>query len=217
MDQLSAVMLFVAGCACLLMSSANVYSNLILSGEPFYLENRHIPIFISLLAPSCSVAIKFIGTMFESNLNRKEQFTKVVFMGSAATFIAWIALFAMINSGPSMDIDWGELTAETTDLSAWLALTQLMAEVLVGGALFLALQDVTLKYSPDYYCDNPAFISAVKARDAFKQGYERLREERNQNHSRKALLEAERQAYINQKLVDFLDLRSRLNQLNDLS
>lgn len=217
MDKMSSILLLPAGLACLVMSSVNVYSNLMSSGDPIYIKNRLIPLFISLLAPSCSIAIKFIGNIFEHNHRSKKRFTNFMFLSSGIAFIAWIALFSAAYSGPVSGVDWEALTeASKGDLGSWLAFTQLLTEILIGGSLFLALQDICLKYSPDYYIDNPAYLAAVKARDAHLVIHNALRDIRNENHTRLTVLKAERQAYINEKLVELINQQARLASLNDL-
>lgn len=215
LDRFMAILIAIAGLACLIMSGANVYSNLISSGEPIYINSPWIPIFISLLAPSCSIAIKFLGSLFEYNYFYKRCFTNLTFIASTVSFLVWVFLFSQSYSVAS-GIDWDSLGESDNGLGTWLSFMQLLTEILIGGALFLALNDIFLKYSPDYYQDNIHYLNAVKLRDEHLKEHEALRQERNQNHTELAVLSAQRQAYINEKLVDVIDRKSRQNALNDL-
>lgn len=215
MDKISFPLIGLAAFACLVMSGVNVFSNLISSGEPVYVQQPLIPMFISLLAPASSITIKYIGSIFEHNYFYKKCFTKFVFLSSFVSFLVWIAFFSASYSGAASGFDWEAAESGSGDLGSWLAFMQLLTEVLVGGALFLALQDIFLKYSPDYYEDNLAYIAAVKTRNVHLALHTALREERNNNHIRLTVLKAERQAYINEKLVEFINLQSRFDSINN--
>lgn len=215
-DKVAAVMIAIAGVACLIMSAANVFANLKSSGDAFYVDNSWICFAISLLAPACSVSIKFLSSLFEDNHRLKKRFTHIAFIGSALSFLIWIVLFSMSYSGPTGDIDWDSLGEGDNGLSSALAMMQLMTEVLIGGALFLKLQDIFLKYSPHRLIDNPAYVAAKKSLAEHEAKHEALRNERNENYTRLQMLMAERKAYSNDKLVDVMDRKSRQNALSDL-
>lgn len=210
-DQIAIILIGIGLIAALVMSATNVYANLINSGEPAYLEQPWIAVMISLLAPAGSIAFKFISHAFES-YNAIRRYTKTIYTLTGLSFIAWIGLFALNHSGVA-GIDWSAL-GEDNITGSYLVFTQLLTEILVGGALFLAAQDIALKYSPELYRENLAYLNAVKARDAHLERHNALTEQRNQNHTRLTQLNAERQAAINNKLAEFIDLSARFNSIN---
>lgn len=213
-DQIALIFIAIALIAALVMSASNVYANLMSSGEAVYLEQPWIAVMISLLAPAASIAIKFMGHAFERYSSIK-RYTHTIYTLTAFSFIAWIGLFALNYSGVTGGIDW-DMLGDSNGNSAGSALvfTQLLTEILVGGTLFLAAQDIALKYTPELYRENLAYMNAVKARDEHLKGHTALTEKRNRNHIRLTQLKAERQTTINRKLADFIDLSTRFNSIN---
>lgn len=214
-NKLSAVMIGFSGLACLIMSAVNVYANLQSSGDAFYVDNKVVCAFIACLAPACSIAIKFLGHLFEDDERSKKRFTHCAFFVSSVSFLIWVLLFS-VSYSVSGEVDWSSFDGGGTDLSAHLSFFQLSTEILVGGSLWLALSDIFLIYSPNRKIDNPDYFEALKAFQEQDQKHQQISEERNHNFVRKQILAAERQAYINEKLVDVVDYTSRQQALNDL-
>ena len=211
-DQIAFIFIGVALIAALVMSASNVYANLMSSGEPIFLEQNWIAVMISLLAPAGSIAFKFISHTFERYSSIK-RYTNTIYTLTAISFLAWIGLFALNYSGVTGGINWNTL-GESNLTGSYLVFVQLLTEILVGGALCLAAQDIALKYTPELYRENLAHLNAVKARDKHLVGHKALTEQRNHNHTRLTQLNAERQTAINHKLADFVDLSTRFNSIN---
>ena len=72
-------------------------------------------------------------------------------------------LFAMNFTGVSSGIDWDSIGESDGGTSAYLVWIQLVAEMLVAAALFLAAEDIYLKYAPNLYTENPDYNNARKA------------------------------------------------------
>jgi len=211
-DQMAIIFILMALIAALVMSASNVYANLMNSGEMAYLEQPWIALMISLLAPAGSIAIKFISQAFERYSSIK-RYANTIYTLTALSFVAWIGLFALNHSGVGGGFDWKTL-GESSSTGSYLVFVQLLTEIMVGGALCLAAQDIALKYSPEFYRENLAYMNAIKARDEHLKGHAALTEKRNHNHIRLTQLNAERQSAINHKLADFIDLSTRFNSIN---
>ncbi len=211
-DQFAFVLASIALMIALVISAANVYANLINSGDPIYIEQPLIAVFISLLAPAGSIAVKFISHFFDSPRHQK-RYTNGIFLLTGLSFFAWVVLFSLNYSGATSGMDWDDL-GESSSKGSMLVFIQLFAEILVGGALFLAAQDIYSKYSPDIYVENIAYLNAVKKRDDHAIQHESLCEKRRSKHLALTKLKAERQAFINEKTAAFVAERSRLNALN---
>ncbi len=66
-----------------------------------------------------------------------------------------------------------------------------------------------MKYSPDTYFENLEYIEIVKALKEHLIAHEALGKERNQIHGRLVELEAARQAFINERIVEYISIRAR--------
>jgi len=214
-DQASMVMLCLCLLAAMVMGATNVYSNLMSSGQPVFLDNPWMAISISMLVPAGSCAIKFIANFFEFNLSKK-RYALIVYSSVAITLLLWTIFFAQEFTGVTSEIDWDALGEESSDKGAWLVWVQIVAEILVAAALFLAAEDISLKYSPESYRENPEYINALDAFKKHQSQHSALREQRGQNHASIIGLEARRQAYINDCLAEFMARRTRFNSFNQL-
>ena len=146
-DQFSLCFLFLALPTCLFMGAANVYSNLLASGEAVFIDQPYLAVFISMLMPAGSTAIKFISNFFEYQTSKK-RYALFIYSLTTLALLTWSFLFAMSFSGVASDIDWesvGEATNQTDSFLVWI---QLVAELLVSAALFLAAEDIYLGAVP---------------------------------------------------------------------
>ena len=119
--------------------------------------------------------------------------------------------FAANFNGASGAIDWDSLSDDSSGKGAVLVAVQIIAEILIASALFLAAEDIYLKYSPQHTRTNLEYINAASALEEHRITHEALREMRGNNHAQRIELEAERQAFINKRIAAFVSLRARLN------
>lgn len=213
-DKVSFIFLNVALIIALFMSWANVDANLLSSGVPIFIEQPWIAWFLSLLAPAASIALKFTSGFFDY-YRTKRRYTLFIFLLTALSFLAWVILFSMNYSGVSSGIDWNSFGEGSTSGSLLVGV-QLFTEILVAAALFLAAQDIAIKYSPDLFTESLAHTNAVNARDRHLKTHIPLRDERNTKHARFTQLNAERKASINEQVVAYTAARARFNAMNSL-
>ncbi|ODS23043.1 hypothetical protein AB835_10855 [Candidatus Endobugula sertula] len=203
-DQWVAAVLLAALVTAFALASGNVYVTLMASGEAVFLNQPKLAFLISLLAPTGSLAFKFVGHAFE-NYKHIKWYCNTIYGLTSVSFLMWVALFSASYSSVTSGIDWGALGQSSSALGSWLVFTQLMTEILVGAALSLALGNIALKYSSDLYRENHAFVNAVSARDSHLK-----------HHTALTQLEAERQAAINHSLAEYFSRSSRIQEINQL-
>lgn len=211
-DQIMMVSLLLALFATLVMGTANVYSNLMASGQVVFLDSPWLAVFISLLMPTGSIAIKFLSHGF-SHHRHKKLFTVIVYAFTACLFLAWTMAFAQNFSGVSGGIDWDSL-GDSSGKGAVLVWLQLVTEIMVATALALAAEEISLKYAPDFYSDNPEYIHIASQLKQFKTQHEKLSEARNEVHGQLRKAQAEHRNIINTILASYSSLRTRFNQAN---
>ncbi len=209
LDQLSITLLSVALIAAMGMGAANVYANLMASGEAVFIQQPGLAICLSLLVPTGSTALKFITVFFEYDRTRK-RYALGIYTLTLITMMAWSIAFALNFTGVAGGMDWESL-GESNNSGAILVWLQLSAEILIASALFLAAEDIYCKYNPDQTCESLDYLTADKALKNFHKEYEAVAEIRGKNHGQCVCLKAKREAFINTQLVEYHALRSRLN------
>ncbi len=209
LDQMSFMLLIVSLIAAMGMGAANVYANLMASGEPVFIQQPGLAICLSLLVPTGSSALKFITVFFEYDRTRK-RYALGIYTLTLITMMAWSIAFALNFTGVAGGMDWDSL-GDSNNSGAILVWLQLSAEILIASALFLAAEDIYCKYNPDQTCESLDYLAADKALKNYHKEHEAVADMRGKNHGQCVCLKAKREAFINTRLVDFHALRSRLN------
>lgn len=195
------------------MSWANVYAVLMSSGNVVFLDDHWLAVCLGALAPTASMSIKFITNRMHFDSTRRH-FALCVYVLTALAIAAWTVLFADNFSGISGEIDWNALLdsgGESTE--KYFLWTQLGAEMLVAASLFLAAEDIWLKYQPDSFLDNSEFLALKRAHDTLVPEHESVGRERAEVHGQLAEILAKREAFINEQVAEYINLRSRSNNL----
>jgi uncharacterized protein YacL len=183
---------------------ANMVANLRIS-DPTYIEYPWLAILVALIVPIISMAIKFVTNFFEYDHNRK-RYSTFIFLLTGISAASFLLLFGQIYTGVAMDF---ESIGESHNLGSVYVLAQTLTEILAASALALAAEDIYMKYYPDSYIENPEFIQNERARKDHSAEHEKLEEKRRQVHGRITELEASRQAYINEKIIEYISLRAK--------
>lgn len=197
----------------IVMGAANVYANLMASGEPVFIEQPWLAVSLSMLVPAGSTALKLVSNYFD-NFAAKRRYALGVYGLTAVVLAAWTIVFAMNFQGIAGGIDW-ESFMEPSGKGPLLVWLQLFAEILVAGALFLAAEDLYSKYSPHSYTENPAYLNVKKALAVHLITHEKLRDERSRIHARIIELENARASFVHEQVVDYHALRARFTALNN--
>lgn len=214
-DQIAMVMLGTCLIAAMVMGAANVFSNLISSGQPIFLEHPWMAIAISTLIPAGSCAIKFIGNFFEFSLSKK-RFALFIYSATSLVLLVWSGLFAHEFTGVTGGLDVESMINSSSTHSGALVWVQLVAEILVAAALFIAAEDIAFKYAPECYRENPDYLNTINARNQHLTAHNALRDQRGQAHARMVVLQATRTIAINEAVADFMVKSRRFHSLNQL-
>jgi hypothetical protein len=189
------------------LGMGNVYANLMASGNAVFIEKPWIALMISALMPIASVSIKFVTNFMAYDRSRK-RYALSIYTATGLAFIFWGTMFGLNNTGVASTIDWDSF-GETVDWGFAFVWSQLLVEMLAASALFLAAEDIYMRYSPDVYIENLEYIEINKALKEHLVAHKALREQRGQLHGRLVELEAERLAFINERIVEYISLRAR--------
>ena len=180
------------------MGAANVYANLMASGEPVFIEQPWLAVFLSGLVPAGATALKFISGFFDY-ARTKKRYALSIYVVTALVLLIWSVSFSLNFTGVTGGMDWDAFGQDDGGKGPFLVWIQIVAEILVAAALFLAAEDIYLKYAPDSYIENLDYLNSAKALKAHSAEHDALRDTRNANHARIAQLTAARQAFINER------------------
>ncbi len=207
------VMMFVtttALIAALCMGAANIYSNLIASGVSVFITKPYLAVAISLILPISAIAVKNLSHYIHNPLYRR-WYGLGIYGVTLVLLVVWGALFAQSFSGVSGGFDINALLEESSsdDSGSALVWSQLMLELLMGSALFLTIEEIANKYAPESFLPNMAYFKAEKAYKAALAAHKKLEEEYTGKHGRLVSLYAENQKYTNEKVAEFVAMKSR--------
>ena len=209
-DQISIILISLSLIAALALGAANIYANLMASGEQVFIDQPWLAVMLSTLVPAGSTAIKFISNIFEYERSKK-RYTHLIYVLCTISLLVWAVCFALNFNGASGSIDWDSLSDETSGKGTMLVGVQIIAEILIAAALFLAAEDIAHKYSPQLLRESLDYTCAHDALNAHIASHEELREIRGITHARRVELEAARSSFINEQIANYLAIRSRQN------
>ncbi|PCJ99557.1 MAG: hypothetical protein COA45_05865 [Zetaproteobacteria bacterium] len=197
-DQFASFYLLPAIVVILVMGASNVYANLIASGQPVFIDNYWLAISLSMLMPAASLSLKFTHHIFESYRARKI-FSRSIYGTTLTALLAWSVLFAMNFDGVGGEINWDDL-GESNNTGTALVWLQLIAEILIGGALSIALTDKIAKYFPDNDSENPEWRSIDAALKRHKTSHSQLSKQRGKSHEGVTALSSAREAFVSDQV-----------------
>lgn len=211
-DKGTVVLSIFAAVVVLTIGAANVYANIMGSGNGIYIDEPHLAALFCALLPVGSLALKFITDAIES-AKVKALYTKTLHVLTVLALLSWTVLFALNFPGTSAHFTLGDLEGSNT-LSMTLTWNQVVADMLVGGVLFQVAADTYAKYAPSRGI--PDLIeteSAIKEEEALNK---RLREERNEKRGIKVALEASLQAFVNDMVALYKNMKRQFDDASPL-
>lgn len=203
-DKVLFIILIVFLIVAIVNGMANAVANLRVS-DPTFIQYPWLAIMVATIIPIISMAIKFASNFFEYEQSRK-RYGNIIFSLTGISAGCFIALFAQIYTGTAVDYD---TFGESNKWGTAFVLAQTLTEILAAAALALALEQIYNKYYPDTLTDNPKYIEAKRALKDHRAEHEMREERRRQVHGRIIELEALRQGYINNKIIEFISLRAK--------
>lgn len=199
----------------LVSGAANVYANLLSSGEPIFLQQPMLAVALSLIAPAGSLALKFITNVFEYQSTKKRYALGIAVL-MWLVFIAWTIAFSMnftgIAGGMNMD-DMMDTDNTAGIVMVWL---QLIAEILIGTSLVLSAEDIYLKYYPPLEMDNPDYTNGKRALKEEQQHRKTLRDSRAKTFADITQLTAARNAFVDSELAQFKAARASITKIQQI-
>lgn len=163
-DKVEACLLSLAVTGALGASVLTAQSTLMASGLPVFLDQPSLAWVMALIPASGAVALKSFGALFHGSYVRA---IYAIFLNVSAmlALLAWMVLYAFQYHG-----GLGGALDLFASPPAWrgpaFVITQLLAETLIGAALFFRLSQIASKYSPDFWFANlsHSFLSEEAAR-----------------------------------------------------
>jgi len=144
------------GLLVVLMGATNVYSIIMASGTPVFLDEPRLAMMLSGLLPIGSIAFKFFSSTL-SNDKIKKHYTIALYGASAAALLVWVVLFGITFGSAATGFDWDSIgTDSDTSTGTAFTVVQLLAEMLVGATLFQVAGDIWATYAPTTMVLNPA-------------------------------------------------------------
>lgn len=198
----------------LIMGAGNVYANIMGSGNEPFVSAPYLAALLCALLPAGSIALECVADTIKS-AEGKALYIKTIHGLTVVVLLAWTALFSWNFHGVSSQLTFDDLEGSNT---AAIALTwiQLLAEMLVGVVLFQVAADISSKYAPNKCMPNPDYIEielAIKEEEALNK---RLREERNEKRGIKVALEASLQAFVNEMVALYRNMKKQLDNSSPL-
>lgn len=213
-DKVIVILSLSAAVVVLAMGAANVYVNILGSGNPVFIENWVLAFIISLLLPASSLAMEFVSKRLESDRS-KAIYNKSFYALMVIALLSWTVLFSLNFHGLSQAIDLDDLE-ESNSASSALTWIQLLAEMLVGFVFCHEASDTCSKYAPNAYIRSPEFIEADSALKVHAQSNDEIKERLNAARGLVMELTSSCQLFINEMVALYLSMRGRFDDTNPL-
>jgi hypothetical protein len=206
------------GALVLVTGGFNIYGIAMASGIPAFLEDPKLAVMLAVMPPVGSAALKFFVHYLPHDKARK-RYSLSVYALSAASLLAWIALFSLSFGGAGAGIDWGAMTAGGGEAGTGAGFTfvQLLAETFVSGALFIMAGDVFALYGAGREIANPIYAERRQVLEDCETGHETLA---GRLAAAKADVQAQaaaRVSYINTQILLFRSQCARITAESGLS
>lgn len=212
LDILLGITCLFAAVLVLAMGASNVFSIIMASGTPIFLEQPELAWMLSGLMPLGAFALEFFKRHLQSN-EAQRVYTISIFGLAAFLLLDWVVLFALLFGSPgdtALDIDALLKPAGEDYLGTAFTMVQLLAELLVGAALFTSAGDLFAKHSPTKLIPNPDYVEAVELLEKMKQEAVPASEALIKKTARLALLEHGLTLHLSEQMATYERLRAQL-------
>lgn len=206
-DQFMVILILIMLPAAMIMGAANVFANLMASGTPIFIEDPWLAVSLSMLMPIGSTAIKFVTHAIHIDYWRTK-YCQLIYGLTFLLFIYWGFLFSQTYTGAAGGLDIDALINGSGSSGSALVWTQLFLELLVASALFLALEDIVMRYYPDMWVSNVEYYVVSQALKAHLLEHEKLNKARAETHGHLASLRALRELRVNKAMATYIDMRA---------
>ena len=200
----------ICGLIVVLMGATNVYSIIIASGTPVFLDDPRLAMMLSGLLPIGSVALKFFSTTIQND-KFKKHYTTLLYGAAAISLVAWIVLFGMTFGSAASGFDWDSLGTDSTSKDTTFTIIQLLAEMLIGATLFQVTGNIWATYAPTTMISNPAYEERKKNLELLRTDHDERRKSYTKNTARLNTLRTARKAYVNSQILHYKRQAARLH------
>ncbi len=204
-DKFSFLILVFSMLVILWVGGANVYSNILATGLPVFLDNPFLALLLSFLFPAGTFSLKFLRDTLEEDCSRK-RYTRFTFFAAIIFLLFWVFQFSIHFPGISNEIDLDNL-GESNGSGSVMVGAQLMAELLVSVTLYFAASGISCRYAPDSLVPNPEHIAIDEVLKNHRHEHELLSKELGSKRGRMKQLESKRQAYTNKVVSKYTSLK----------
>ncbi len=199
--------LFVLG-----MGASNVFSIIMASGTPVFLEQPELAWMLSGLLPLGAFALEFFKRHLHSN-HAQKVYTMLIFALAAILLVTWVVLFALVFGSPGddgLDLDRMLKPSGGNDLAKAFTMVQLLAELFVGASLFTSGGDLFAKYSPTKLVPNPDYTEATKLLASMKKEYAPIADVLTKKKARAEMLDHGLALYLSEQMAAYQRLCAQL-------
>jgi hypothetical protein len=199
--------LFVLG-----MGAANIFSIILGSGTPVFIENPQLAWMLSALFPIGAFALDFFKRHLSSD-RANLIYIRLIFGITALLLLIWVILFALVFGSPaSSSLDFEKIMEPSSNdhLATALTIVQLLCELLVGSLLFSISGDLLVKYFPTKIIPNPNYVETKKLLDSTTRDHNEATDALAKMISRQKKLADIRTIYISLQESNFDRLLAQL-------
>lgn len=150
--RISLIVLLVAAVVTAGIGFSNIFSTLMASGEPVYLESKWLAALTASSLPLASLAIERIYHFLKLDATRY-RYVMVVFSSTAVFAVWWVLAFSSQFDAVGTGFSFDDLGGGGKDTS--LVRIQLLLEMFTAASLGLAVDQISRRYSPDSNDINP--------------------------------------------------------------
>lgn len=201
----------VCGLLVVLMGATNVYSIIMASGTPVFLDDPRLAMMLSGLLPIGSIALKFFSATIQND-KFKKRYTMMLYGAAAISLVTWIVLFGITFGSAASGFDWDSLgTDNNSSKDTTFTIVQLLAEMLIGATLFQVTSDIWATYAPTTMIANPAYEERKKNLELLHADHDERRKAYTQNTASLNTLKSARKAYINSQILHYQRQAARLH------
>ncbi len=204
-DQFSGLLFSFSALVILGTGGANIYSNIMASGNLVFIENPFLAVLLSALFPAGTFSLKSFRDTLEEDRSRK-RYTQFIFIGAITALLFWVFQFAIHFPGITSEINLDNL-GESDGSGSVMVAAQLLAELLVSVSLYFAATDISVRYAPDPRVPNPEHIAIQDDLQNHRHEHDLLSKELGSMRGRLKQLESKREAFTNKVVSKYTSLR----------
>lgn len=190
------------------MGMTTVYSILIDSGTPAFIERPYLAWALSFIVPAASLGVKFGYDMIDTDLARRF-YGQIVYVVAFAFLVIWVITFAANFGGLNAGIDWDTLGETSTGKGRIMTAVQLLAEIFNGAALFMVVSNIAAKYSAETLYHNPQWSEVKRSTAQAEKELDSLLKQQKAFHGKREKFKAARKVFIASCIAEWISIQGK--------